>query len=158
MRQVILAGFLALFCLSLNAIAADKVACTSLKIKAQDKSITLPGKSTPQIYFLKNTSEKSVWIDHPVKRSAGASAGWAAYVSPGSWSALVIYKKGFALTCATIQPGKVDYLDCSHIISICTPPQVKDTARFKSSHWLSENKTWDELLKALEKRGVVFSK
>jgi hypothetical protein len=130
-----------------------------VKAKAQEKNIILndvPNTTESKIYYLKNNSSKSVWIDHPVK-NASANAGWSSYLRPGKWSVLVLDKKDFAMSCAVIQPGKVDYLNCAQALSVCMPPQILVKSARKGSYWLLEDKTWEELQKIMEKKKSAVS-
>jgi hypothetical protein len=130
------------------------VTCPPLKLKSVNKNIVL-NETTParEIYFLKNQTQKSIWIDHPVKHPS-ASAGWSSYMRPGEWSALLLDKKDFSISCSVIQPGKVDNLDCAQALSVCKPPHLVYPAGRKGSFWIAEGKSWKELLKALDKRGI----
>ncbi len=132
--------------------------CQTMKIQSQDKNIFLntSGAEGSLIYFVKNASEKSIWLDHPVK-NASASAGWSSYLRPGNWSAILVDKKSFELSCALIQPGKVDSLNCSQSLSICNPSHVIFMSNRKGSYWLTEDKSWKEFIKALVKRGVKIN-
>lgn len=138
-----------------KALSSLSPNCQSLKLKSQNKNIMLSGSdaATGQIYLIKNHSGTSIWLDHPGKRSA-TSAGWASYLRPNDWSALYIEKKGFAINCSVIQPGKEENLDCVQALTICQPQHLTYTATHKGSFWLVEGKSWDELLKGLEKKGV----
>ena len=131
------------------------VSCAPIKIKAQNSIIMLDGNTSgsSQIYLIKNHSQKSIWLDHPSKRTT-ASAGWSSYLRPNEWSAVLIDKKGFALSCAVIEPGKVENLDCEAALTVCRPPHLVYNPSRKGSFWLVEGKTWKEMVKALEKRGV----
>ena len=140
------------------AFAADKTLCTPIELKSADKNIALQGPEKGQpsrIYFIKNMSSKSIWIDHVVTQ-ASASAGWATFLHAGHWSAFLLNRKNFLMSCAVILPGKVDYLDCKKAVSVCVPKTVSmDAISRKSTYWLAEDKSWDDLLKALAKRKVV---
>jgi hypothetical protein len=129
--------------------------CQSIKLKSLNKNIMLDGSdaTTGQIYLIKNHSKTSIWLDHPAKRSA-TSAGWSSYLRPDDWSALYIDKKGFTLNCSVIQPGKVENLDCEQALTICKPQHLVYSPSRKGSFWLVEGKSWKELLKGLEKKGV----
>src|ERR1700722_3227150 len=75
------------------------IVCQPLKLKSQNKNITLESNvsSVSQIFLIQNQSQKSIWLDHPVKHPS-ASAGWSSYFRPGEWSALLLSKKDFALS------------------------------------------------------------
>lgn len=129
--------------------------CQPLKLKSQNKNIMLDGSESvsSQIYLIQNHSDKSIWLDHPAKRTS-ASAGWSSYLRPGDWSAMLVDKKGFSLSCAVIAPGKVENLDCEQALAVCKPPHLVYTPSRKGSFWLVEGKSWKELLNTLEKKGV----
>lgn len=155
MRSLLLASAFVLASMSFNAFAAD-VSCTPIDIKSQNKVLVLPGPEDKQasiVYFFKNKTTKSIWIDHPVER-ASASAGWSSYLRSGNSSALLVNRKNFTISCDLIKPGKVEALDCEKSISVCTVPQITVSSTRKGTYWLAEDKSWDDLLKALEKRNV----
>ena len=158
MRKVLLTSgwFLGLCLLANVAYATSGITCTPFTPKTLDKTIILPGVDDPhttQIYFLQNTSKQSLWIDHVVEKNRSANAGWSSYIRPGKWSAILINRKNFILTCAAIEPGKVDYQNCAKAVSMCTP-KITFNSKRKGSYWLVEDQSWDNLLSALEKRGV----
>jgi len=151
--------FLMLCCFTSVAVAAGEASCIPLPLKNQNKTITLPGvdgKDAKQIYFLKNISSESLWIDHPREPNRTANAGWSSYLRPGLWSAILIDRKNFVLNCAVIQPGKVDTRTCAKSITVCTLPKATLGAKRKGSYWLAEDQPWEELLVSAEKRGVKF--
>lgn len=161
MRNIILIKcvFIILFFVSNATFANAKITCSPIKVESQNKNIILPGieqRHTTKIYFMKNISDKSLWVDHPVEKRS-VSAGWSSYFQPGQWSALLINRKNFAISCALIQPGKVSYQDCGKVISVCVPQKVAFEAKRKGSYWLVENKSWDDLLKLLEKKGLKMA-
>src|SRR5580658_830628 len=100
MRKVMII-YVMLFCL-LSCAVADaatvavspapvmKLDCQPVKAKVVGQTIELSGEATPgQVYILKNTSQKSIWLDHPVKKPS-ASAGWSSYLRTGNASALFL--------------------------------------------------------------------
>ncbi|MDR3491029.1 MAG: hypothetical protein P4M12_03160 [Gammaproteobacteria bacterium] len=157
MKNVSIKIFITTFicCLSVVSAQASPFDCSPVKVKTQDKSVLLNAAENKQdgaiVYFFKNTSAKSIWLDHPNKR-ASASAGWSSYLQPGNWSALLLDKKEFELTCAIIEPGKVNYVSCEKSLTICAPaPAVINSTR-KGSYWLVEDKAWNDFLAAFKKR------
>jgi hypothetical protein len=150
--------FILLFIFSKSNAATPE--CLPLSPKIENKNIILPGTEDPKnsvVYFFKNKSLQSVLIDHPLKNNPGMNAGWSSYLRPDHWSALVLNKKEFAVSCVMIQPGKVVTLDCSTIIDVCTPHIISSKTPLKGNYWLSEDKPWDGFLKTMEKRGVTFT-
>jgi len=138
------------------SFAATNMSCTPVVVKVENKNIILPGPqeqsktSTAEVYFFNNISKKSFWLDHPVDHPS-ASAGWSSYLRPGNWSAMVVNRKNFTISCAEIQPGKVDYQDCAKTIAICMPKQMEVDTKHKGSYWLVEDKSWDEFVAAVKK-------
>ena len=149
-------GIVFLFISQVAWAASSTLSCVPLSLKAQNKTITLPGVEDPhttQIYFLQNISQQSLWIDHPTAGKS-VSAGWSSYLHPQKWSAILINRKNFVLNCAVIQPGKVDYLNCAKSVKVCVASKTVFHSKRKGSYWLAEDKEWTELLVALEKRGM----
>jgi hypothetical protein len=145
-------------CLFGSAYGAETVSCSPAVVKADNKTIILPGVSQPKetmIYLFNNISKESLWLDHPVPHPS-ASAGWSSYVRPGHWSAMLINRKDFAINCAEIKPGQVEYKDCAKAITICSPKNAAFTSKRKGTYWLVEDKPWDDLIQGLQKRGVEF--
>lgn len=139
-----------------HAATMTNPSCLPIKNRSQHNSIVLGDVIAPtaQLYFLKNISKKSIWLDHDSKHPS-ASAGWSSYLRPGQWSALLLDKKDFSLNCAVIQPGRVTYVNCAQAISVCLPPHLVINAKRKGSYWLVEDKSWEDLLKILTKKGVI---
>jgi hypothetical protein len=133
--------------------------CSLVTLKAQNKMILLPGPSdrhAVKIYFLHNTSQQSLWLDHHREKQKSANAGWSSYLRPGKWSAIMLTQQNFALSCAIIHPGKVEYQTCTKTISVCTPNQVSFKTKRQGSYWLAEDQTFEELEKTLGKRGILI--
>lgn len=148
--------FIACFLLSTVSFAATTTTspeeCTPIKVKTIGKNIILNTdlpKDSAQVYLLKNISKKSLWLDHPTKR-VGVSAGWATYLRTGRWSALLVNRKEFSVSCAVIQPGHADYLNCGQQISVCASKQVTKGGR-KGTYWVAEDKSWEEVMLAVNK-------
>jgi len=132
--------------------------CVPVKLKTQGNNIILPGPEearTGRLYYFKNTSQQSLWLDHPVGH-ASASAGWSSYLRAGNWAALMMTRKNFAVSCSVINPGNVDEFDCVKAISVCVAKSTDNIANQKNTYWLAEDKSWDDLVKAMAKRGVHF--
>lgn len=163
MRKIFI-GFIILFSMAGISVASPALKCVSVAAKAQNKNILLPGVDdahTTQIYFIKNISSQSLWLDHPVEHAkTGSGAGsTSSYLRPGQWSAILLNRKNYALSCAEIQPGKVAYQDCLKAISVCAPQQFTYESKRKGSYWLAEDQSWDDLAKNIGKRsGVKKSK
>jgi hypothetical protein len=152
--------FLTLFViLGLNQLALA-ISCLSARSQIENNKIILLGSAehhASQIYFFKNTSRQSVFIDH-VKQNPGASAGWSSYLRPYHWSALVLNQKNFTVSCVMIQPGKVIPLNCSRTLFICSPQNIIPRLPLKGNYWLVEDKPWNLFLRQLVKQGVKFTK
>lgn len=138
--------------------AADNHACLPVPIKKVGNDIVLltsPPPKTSWIYFFKNVSSKSTFIDHPTGK--GASAGWSSYLRSDRWSALALNKSNFTIHCSTIEPGSVVPLDCSKVITVCMPKNPITKSPLKGNFWLVEDKPWEGFIKGLEGRGVTLN-
>ncbi|MEO8402209.1 MAG: hypothetical protein ABI597_10515 [Gammaproteobacteria bacterium] len=154
MRRAII---VALVFTSVSAFAAGDQKCSPVEMTSQNNNLILSGvdqKHQSQVYIFKNLSSHSIWLDHPVEKRS-SSAGWSSYLRVGNSSALMVNRKNFSISCEVIKPGKVDTLDCAKVISVCAPNHIEILKTDKKgTYWLAENQSWDELVVALEKRGV----
>ena len=157
-----LISLLVMCMLGVNAAYAKVgTSCVPAVVSSENKDIILPGpddSGAAKIYFFNNVSQKSLWLDHPVEHPS-ASAGWSSYMRSGNWSAITVNRKNFKISCAVIEPGKVDYLDCAKAIAICAPKQEKvevkkGEKKDKSAGWMVEDKPWEEFVELLAKRKV----
>lgn len=138
--------------------AAAEIACTSIPYTQENQKTSLHPAKDPksQIYFFENKSQKSIWLDR-YSKNPGASAGWATYIRPGNWSALVVNnKKDLVITCTTIQPGTVISIDCAKVLRFCAPKNGSATPLLKGTYWLAEDKPPENFVKTLEKKGIKF--
>jgi hypothetical protein len=143
-------------CLILNYAWAETTPSLSpAKIQKQGQYVILPGPDQAdhiQVYYFKNVSKQGVWIDHPIKNPS-LSAGWSSYLQAGNGSALALDRKNFAISCAVINPGKVDYLNCSDVLSIYSEHSKPSNPKQKGSAWIAEDLKWDVLIEKVGKRG-----
>lgn len=156
MRSLFLIIFFILFSLIQTAYA---ISCTPVKIKIANNTITLSDtlqSKTSQIYFFKNNSPQSIFIDR-VNKNPGASAGWSTYLRPGNWAALAINQKNFTINCVMVRPGKVIPLNCSRTLQVCVPQNVTTRTPLQGNYWLAEDKPWEGLLQALQKKNIKIN-
>lgn len=158
MRTLVKTIFCSFLFVSCVHAAIPKFTCGPYTAKNQNQSITLDTPSDKgQIFILKNTSNKSVWIDHQTKKPM--NAGWSSFLTPQHWSALSLAnKKSFSLSCAVIHPGKVEHLNCTKIISVCVPKEVIFNTNIKNKNfWVAEDKkSLDDLVVAIAKRKITI--
>lgn len=133
-----------------SAVDSDAAVCVPVQAKSQGDNMVIvntgAAENVSQVYLLKNTSTKSLWLDHPIKNPS-ASAGWSTYLRTGNGSALLLDKKEFALSCSVIEPGKVTSMNCVKAISLCLVKKPQKNSHRKGSYWLVEDKPWPDLVK-----------
>lgn len=149
---------LSLFCVTLSmhtcyALTVDSLNCSSKQIYSKNLAIyfnkTKP--STTPIYLIKNTSTLTMMLDRATP-SHGAGAGWATTIEPGKWSAIAISQPHFGLKCSAFSKGKAYLTSCSEL-KVCELPMDKSFVK-DGNFWVAENKTWDDLVATLIKRGM----
>jgi hypothetical protein len=122
-------------------------------IPVQKASVALKAKHG-QLVFIHNISEYDLWITHPVA-SQGASAGWTSRLQKDNWSALVIDKPSFVLSCIESKPGHEQQIPCAGAIALCQWKKVKITKKEPGSFWVSEDLSLKGLRAAIGSRGYV---
>ncbi len=131
--------------------------CTPLHFTVENNDMVLEGnpKTATQVFFFHNKSEKSLFLDRGGD-NPGASAGWSTYLRPDNWSVLLLNKKTFTVHCTRIEPGNVITLSCKDMIEVCTPPTLTLNKKFKGNFWLVEDKSFENVAKILERKGIGF--
>lgn len=109
-----------------------------------------------RVYLIKNTSLTKIWVNHETE-DASASAGWAIELQPGKWSALMLDKQSFELSCVELKPGAEQIISCQSVLQICQVQHVQYTSDSKGSYWAAENLGIDSLWDSLEKRGITLN-
>ena len=133
-----------------NAVSS----CHPLPVQGQ--SVLLSSKK-PVVIMIHNLSDSELWITHPVA-DPGASAGWTSRLSKGKWSALVLDKPSFELSCIESRPGHEQQVPCEGMLAVCEWSAVKITAQSNGTAWAGENKGWSNLITYLGGRGFILPK
>ena len=115
-------------------------------------------KDPPKLFFIKNNSDFSIWVDKANKGTKGLSAGWASEIEKHHWSALLLAEDGqFKMYCSRTIGNRQKLLDCKKFITVCHATQVKYNDTPNGGYWATENQKAKDFLPALEKRGIAVS-
>ncbi len=134
--------------------------CTEEGISYNGENLLLKDNSSSKqsLYLFYNISDKSFWLNHPVAKDPGASAGWASEVSSGNWSALTINSspENFVMTCSIIGDDGVKYLNCKDVVKTCRIENAAFNSGDSGSYWVAENKPLQDLTEAIKSRGISW--
>ena len=137
--------------------------CTAESYKFNGKSLVLSKDSSKRSLFLfHNISGEDFWLNHPLTKDPGASAGWASSLSAGKWSALAINGatakvENFELTCSTMdESGETNYLDCRNVVKTCRIKNPVFNPEDSGSYWVAENKSLNNLVYDIKSRGISW--
>jgi len=110
------------------------------------------------LYLFHNISDNSFWLNHPLTKDPGASAGWGSEIGAGNWSALAISNdmKNFAINCSTFGDAGVDYLNCEEVIKSCKIEKAAFNSGDSGSYWVAEDKPLQDLIEAIKGRGISW--
>ncbi|MEQ9619344.1 MAG: hypothetical protein RIG61_09245 [Deltaproteobacteria bacterium] len=130
--------------------------CVRSGFEFRENDLILNTGSGQALYLFHNISEKDIWLNHPVGKDPGASAGWASNINPGSWSAFAVNKNGFALNCSKMNEDSVEGLSCEKVLSVCeiSNPVFKNDNQ--GSYWVAENKPLKAMLGEVKNRGISW--
>lgn len=145
------------FCLSLLAFyshAESTLPAGCQAVGVQGESITLKSKHK-QVVFVHNLTSTDLWITHPVT-NPGASAGWTSRLQAEHWSALVVDKSPFVLSCIESRPGHEQQIPCESAIAVCQWLHVKIPANEQGTFWAGEDMSLAALTAAIGGRGFVL--
>lgn len=166
MRKFLIALlFVPLFTLSCygNSSSSDfPEGCISKDYEYEDNNLILDINPTEQsLYLFHNISDTDYWVNHPVTKDPGVSAGWASVLNAGQWSALAIYQnsnsKNFAISCETMaKNGELTYHNCQDVLRTCIVEKAEFKTGDKGSYWVSENKSLNDLVNEIKSRGITW--
>lgn len=126
--------------------------------KESDIVLNIGSESKQSLYLFHNISDKSFWLNHPIGKDPGASAGWASEIGAENWSALTISSgtDNFALNCSLIGDGGVKYINCMDVLKSCKVENAEFASENTGSYWVAENMPLQKLLDAIKNRGVSW--
>lgn len=163
---VIISIFLPLFTIGCSGNSSETdfpQSCVAESYEFNGKSLVLNESHTKQnLYLFHNISDKNLWLNHPISKDPGASAGWASELNTRNWSALAInvaaFNMGnFEITCSIMdENGKINYLDCRDIIKTCKVKEPTFNSENSGSFWVAENKPLSNLLDSIKSRGISW--
>jgi hypothetical protein len=123
-------------------------------VAVQGDSVILKAKKG-RLVFIHNLLATDLWLTHPVN-SPGASAGWPSRIQAERWSALVVDKSSFPLSCIESKPGHEQQVACRGVIAVCQWKKVKWPDSSEGSFWAGEDMSLAELRASLGGRGFVL--
>jgi hypothetical protein len=152
--RVCLCLFLFLISSSVSAQATLPNGCEALAV--QGETVAVATKKT-SLFFVHNLSDMDLWVTHPVENTS-ASSDWSSRIQSQHWSALVVGKGPFALTCIESRPGHEQEIPCEGAIALCQWKGAKIPVGTQNTYWAGEDLTLAELKAALGGRGFIVSK
>lgn len=147
---------LLLLVMSAAVSAEDSVPALCQPITVQEESVMLKTKQAEMV-LIHNLSSSDLWITHPVT-DPGASAGWSSRLDAGNWSALMVDKESFELSCIESKPGHEQQVPCASVITLCEWSGVKIPAQTTGTFWVGENMLLPSLIAHVSARGFTPAK
>ncbi len=107
------------------------------------------------VYLLQNISDQPVYINHPAEHPGTASAGWMSRLDEKQWSALMLTRKNFMITCQSNLANAIkEQPACKKLIKIYRfKPQTLSTDK-QGNYWIVENKSLNRVIKNMNIRGI----
>lgn len=133
--------------------------CNKAGIAAKGNTLILNAKHNPKqadwVYVLHNTTKQPVYINHPADHPGTASAGWGSRIDAKQWSALMLNRPAFALTCQnSILNNKHSVVACKKVLQVYRFKPHHLAKNKQNSFWIGENQSLDKLLNTLHTRGI----
>jgi len=132
--------------------------CVEEGIKFENNNLVLnKGSSSKQsLYLLHNISDENLFLNHPLGKDPGASAGWGSILGSGNWSAIAMNTGNFEFNCSKMGTGEVENLICKNVIKICRFKEPVFNSENSGSFWVAENKPLSNLLDAIKSREISW--
>lgn len=166
MRKSIFLGLL-MFTISASSSAQDvnlqAYGCHQSGLSFTNQGLTLTGQTgqpSQRLYLMQNKTGTPVIVNHPQKENAGAKAGWETKIDSGQWSALLVNKPSFALSCISRYGETDNIVPCAIVLMVCQLPHVivSQKDQVGGAYWVAENMTLNRVLFSLQQRGISFGK
>jgi hypothetical protein len=133
--------------LFLSAVSyAKPPACQVLPIQGEALLIKT---ENPMILLVKNVSEHTLWLTHPLQ-DISASAGFTSQLASKKWSALFLEKGPFLIHCIESQPGHEQQIPCEGNLTACVYAGKEALSGQQGVFWVSENRSLSAIKTALE--------
>lgn len=148
--------FMSTVCQAENSTANFPEVCTQEGFHYDGQNLIFNKDSEQSLFVITPTMEKSLWLNHPIGKDPGASAGWASELAPRNWSALTLggSSEDFAITCYLIGADGIKYIDCSQSLMVCKITDASFKSNDLGSFWVAENQPRQDLLEAIRSRGI----
>lgn len=158
---VIVSIFLLLFTIGCSGESSKSdfpKTCVEEGIKFENNNLVLnEGSSSKQsLYLLHNISDENLFLNHPLGKDPGASAGWSSILGSGNWSAIAMNTGNFEFNCSKMGTGEVEHLNCKEVVKICKFEKPVFNSENSGSFWVAENKLLSNLLDAIKSREISW--
>lgn len=132
-------AYLCFWAITANAWAEVPLPKGCHAVTVQGNSVSLQAKNNT-LFFIHNLTKADLWITHPVS-NPGASAGWASRLQSQNWSALLVDKGPFELTCIESRPGHEQQIACEGAVAVCNMKKGKIPSTAQGTFWVGEDKS-----------------
>ena len=108
-----------------------------------------------QLFLLYNVSNHKILINHYLWGDPGASAGWSSVIASNRWSAIVLNRTKFPISCK-VMGHEYKKVDCAKVLFACQFPNISINAKrlSHSSFWAVESVFLHQLLQRLQQRFI----
>jgi len=126
---------------------------SGLKYTHDDIALFSQHTANPRLYVLENTGKHPIWLNHDDNKG-GVGAGWASQLFPQHWSALLVTKHNFDLTCHwQNKAGHMEKLPCHSIVRVCQFSEFDSKNPVGGGYWVTENVPYHALESRIRARG-----
>ncbi len=112
--------------------------------------------SKQTIYFIRNKSNKSVYLHESVKHNKGYLVYTNGQVSQKRWSVLAVAKSNMKFTCTTYDKRKHEHrvINCKTALDICEFPRAHFGSNHRGTYWLIFNESKKEAMRIAKVYGI----
>lgn len=148
----LLCYILSIFCfVSTNTHAGEIFPNNCKPLVVKGELLVLP-TGLPRLIMLHNLSSVDVWITHPMS-GKDSNAGWSSRLQSNHWSALMINKKAFELSCIESKPGHEQQIACEQTLAACEWIPTSKPEYAKGVFWAGENMPLKALIAYINRHG-----
>ena len=116
---------------------------------------TEPSSHKYRVYVLNNISHSQILMDHPPPPNTQSNNGLATNLEANTWSAILVDKDHFELTCKEDYAGELVKVPCSEVVRACELAVSPVMLSSRGLYWITTNRgSKSSLFSGIREQGI----
>jgi len=117
-------------------------------------TLHLENTTKPKLYLIYNKKMERLLLSHPDRRRI-TNAGWDSMLKSGNWSAFIVNRPNFVISCRPLQKNfqAKPVISCSRVLTVCVYRHIKiNDPAMKGTFWVAEDQSLETILERIKAR------